>query len=338
MLLNSYGRKSKVEVLIYSPSLINVSGGARVILNWISAAIDMEWKVKVLTPDGLAPLWAPTNSFTTAPWDITPHSADLVIATVWWTAWECQKWQKKGIPTFHLVQEDEMLWAQSPQRRRVIKAAFHIIKTKVCVSRWVAGRVAAESDSVYVIPPPVSIPVAGARLNWGNPLVIGLSFRKELAKGWAITDNAVKAIKNTGAKFEYVAWGPGARSALQKSYKWILEPLRDIELIKIYDSCDIFLHTSWYEGFGLPPLEAMSRGAVVVVTRSGGVSEYAIHESNCLMADPGDVRGLKSCIERLAESPSLRETLSKKAVETAKFFNVDSFKYKAKKILSLVIS
>jgi glycosyltransferase involved in cell wall biosynthesis len=47
----------------------------------------------------------------------------------------------------------------------------------------------------------------------------------------------------------------------------------DQELIALYSLCDVFIFISLYEGFGLPPLEALSCGAKVVVSNTSSLPE-----------------------------------------------------------------
>lgn len=49
-----------------------------------------------------------------------------------------------------------------------------------------------------------------------------------------------------------------------------------------------------YEAWGMPVLEAMASGLAVVTTRCYGVTHFAEHGRNCLMADPGDHLGMPS--------------------------------------------
>ena len=92
----------------------------------------------------------------------------------------------------------------------------------------------------------------------------------------------------------------------------------DFELANLYRQATVFVFPSMFEGFGLPPLEAMACGTPVITTRCGGVSDFARHEENCLMVTPGDVNGLAEAILRLLGDPPLRRRLSDAAVDTAR--------------------
>ena len=76
----------------------------------------------------------------------------------------------------------------------------------------------------------------------------------------------------------------------------IIVPKSDNDVADVYRLADIFISTSWWEGFGLPPLEAMACGCAVICSKSGGVNEYAIDNYNCIMFEPKDENGLKNCL------------------------------------------
>ena len=71
----------------------------------------------------------------------------------------------------------------------------------------------------------------------------------------------------------------------QVPFEVIYRPTRQ-ELAQLYANCDIYVSASWWESFGLPPLEAMASGSVVVMTDSRGSRDYAIHNFNCLVVPP----------------------------------------------------
>jgi len=92
-------------------------------------------------------------------------------------------------------------------------------------------------------------------------------------------------------------------------------------LAELYASTDVFVSGSWYEGFALPPLEAMAIGTAVVTTDSGGVREYARHGYNCLMVPPRDHRAIAEAVLALLRQPDLRRRLGENGRRTALRFS-----------------
>lgn len=92
-------------------------------------------------------------------------------------------------------------------------------------------------------------------------------------------------------------------------------------LADLYKTCDLFVSSSWYEGFGLPALEAMACGAPVVLTDSGGVREYADPKSNCLLVPPKDPSALADAIYEVLSKPRLSDKFRKNGPATAARFN-----------------
>jgi glycosyltransferase involved in cell wall biosynthesis len=104
-------------------------------------------------------------------------------------------------------------------------------------------------------------------------------------------------------------------------FPFLLHP-NDVTLRLLYSSASVFLYPSRYEGFGLPPLEAMACGCPVVSTRVGAVPEYGQDGYNALLVDPGDVRGMAGRIEMLLDDSGLRQTLIAGGIETARLWSI----------------
>lgn len=71
----------------------------------------------------------------------------------------------------------------------------------------------------------------------------------------------------------------------------------------------VFVYPSLYEGFGFPPLEAMSVGTPVVSTRSGALAEVLSDES-AVLVDSGDLDGLAAGIERVVLGEEVAQRLA----------------------------
>lgn len=84
--------------------------------------------------------------------------------------------------------------------------------------------------------------------------------------------------------------------------------LTDAELAALYGAATCFVFPSLYEGFGLPPLEAMSFGCPVLVSREASLPEVC--GDAALYCDGYDVTDIAAGIAKLVDTPELRAELS----------------------------
>lgn len=104
-----------------------------------------------------------------------------------------------------------------------------------------------------------------------------------------------------------------------------------IETLRIfYDAAKIFVFPSLYEGFGLPPLEAMAHGTPVLTSNASSLPEVV--GSAAVMVNPENVFEIMRGMHRVLIDPLLREKLKQRGYEQAKKFSWDE---SAQKILSV---
>ena len=92
----------------------------------------------------------------------------------------------------------------------------------------------------------------------------------------------------------------------------------DSDLRALYSSCRASVYPSLYEGFGLPPLEAMACGAPVITSRIPVIMETS--EGAGILINPTNVPELTGALVQLLTSPGKREALSKAGLERAAQF------------------
>lgn len=85
-----------------------------------------------------------------------------------------------------------------------------------------------------------------------------------------------------------------------------------------YKSADIFLLTSWYEGWGMSAVEAMQYGAAVIMTDVGLAGEVIEDGNSGLVIPVGDKNALVGAILRLLENDVLRRNLIESAAKKVK--------------------
>ena len=95
--------------------------------------------------------------------------------------------------------------------------------------------------------------------------------------------------------------------------------LSDEELRALYSSCKVFVYPSLYEGFGLPPLEAMACGAPVVASRIAAHEETL--KDKARLIEPMDEPALAKAIIDLLEDERAREFLAKAGLAHATNFS-----------------
>jgi glycosyltransferase involved in cell wall biosynthesis len=92
----------------------------------------------------------------------------------------------------------------------------------------------------------------------------------------------------------------------------------DEDLPALYTLADLFVFPSLYEGFGLPPLEAMACGTPVVTSNVSSLPEVV--GDAALTVDPRDVGALANAMRRVLNEPSLRGAMVQRGLVQAQGF------------------
>ncbi|MBM4466901.1 MAG: glycosyltransferase family 4 protein, partial [Chloroflexi bacterium] len=91
------------------------------------------------------------------------------------------------------------------------------------------------------------------------------------------------------------------------------------ELPLWHNAAELFVYPSLYEGFGLPPLEAMACGTPVVAANTSSLPEVVGQAG--LTVDPLDVEGLAEAMRRALGDEALRQEMRERGLQRAKGFS-----------------
>ena len=122
--------------------------------------------------------------------------------------------------------------------------------------------------------------------------------------------NVMKELKEAGENIKLVVSGVGGnkddfeKSVEEAGISEIVEDtgfVTDKERDALYENCRLFLFPSTFEGFGMPPVEAMIKGAKVVTTKCGSIEE--ITNKKAIYVD--DPMSTKDWIEKIKEAEKM---------------------------------
>jgi len=97
--------------------------------------------------------------------------------------------------------------------------------------------------------------------------------------------------------------------------------ISDKELAKTYNLASIFVYPSFYEGFGIPPLEAMACGTPVIASNRSSIPEVC--GDAILYVDPDDTSDITNKIKTLIADENLQKVLVDKGLKKAKEYSWD---------------
>jgi glycosyltransferase involved in cell wall biosynthesis len=90
-------------------------------------------------------------------------------------------------------------------------------------------------------------------------------------------------------------------------------------LVYLYNSARLLVHPSFYEGFGLPPLEAMTCGTPTIVSNVSALPEVV--GDAAILIDPHDIDGLTVAMWRVLTDQDTRDNLIAKGLKRASMFS-----------------
>ncbi len=253
--------------------------------------------------------------------------ADVLIYTGWQTV-ELARDQpaSKGSKTY-FVQDYELLCTADSATRRRIEATY------VRDFRFIAiSSVVRETLLDYGIAPEATIPSGldhrlyrVSRPITRRPARVGFPARAARHKG---LQDALEALdltrKQSGvASLSTVAYGPARPLGLPDWLEFVEHPT-DADVASLLNDCSVFVLPSWYEGWGLPSVEAMACGAALVTYDNGGSRDYAIDGQTALVAETRSPLALAARVRRLLADDALRLRLADAGRSHVQLYRWDS--------------
>lgn len=325
--------KDKLEIT-YIMVWTKVCGGSKIILEYANRLAKKGHKINIVTYDEY-PDWYELSdkiNFVKVPEneDIEKYipNSDVVVPTSWKCIRKAIKANKGPVAFFeqggsHLFEIDRL----SEIKRKVVYDRMQLPPFIYTVSKYSAEKIeeiygksssiiynALESKIFYPREKErneneISITIVGSEdfkfKNVGEVLEV----IRELKEKYQIKLNWITQTEPKINKEE------GKNAIVNPEQKIIGDVLRNT---------DIYICNSEYESFGLPTLEAMTCGATVITTDTGGMRDFVIDRENALVIKHHNKEDMKEKIEMLINDKNLMHKMSQNGIATASKFNWDN--------------
>jgi len=118
-------------------------------------------------------------------------------------------------------------------------------------------------------------------------------------------------------------------------YVKILGWLDNKDLVGIYNLATVYCQPSFYEGFGLPVLEAMSCGTPVVAANTSSLPE--ISSEAAIMVDPHNINNMAEGLNNVLNNSLTAKMLSKRGLKQVEKFNWEKVAYETYRIYQKLV-
>jgi glycosyltransferase involved in cell wall biosynthesis len=255
------------------------------------------------SPTGTLPLWAPCRQV------VTIHDVFAAIEPAWF--------------------EPKVAWQLRTTQRRAAHAADAVIAVSESTRRDLIERYAVPAERIRVVyngvdharfrPAEVDAEAIARRFGVRYPFILCVGSLMPWRNAARLLRAAAR-LKSFGLLFVgRDIWGtdPTARLAAAHGWDWARFSgyVDDADLPALYAAASVFAYPSLYEGFGIPPVEAMACGTPVVASTAGALPE--VLGDAALLVDPYDEDALADALHTAANDSG---TLRRRGIERAARF------------------
>lgn len=312
---------------------LNISGGCKVLAQLANGLVRAHHKVELVIPYDAHIHYPLLCKITRVPKISKKYipKGDIVLANYYKTFHACYEAWPKQCVRYSMGYEPYYV----PDRNYAISTYQKKVPT-VTISRWLQKILWKEiGQSSTVIPPGLDLSVYYPQTNLSKPtsnekkILYVARHPKVLIKGYKDFVESMEIVKrNSQIPFKvYFICPENIRPPSYIQHK-IFRPISENSMADLYQTADLFVSTSWLEGFSLPPLEAMACGTPVVTTNSGGITDFCIQKKTALIVKKQNPNAIANGIITLLHNQTLAKQLSIHGLEMAQQYSLAQFTQK----------
>ncbi len=246
---------------------------------------------------------------------------DIAVATHWSTVNPLMEINKDmDIKLVYFVQDFEPdFYEEDSEYYKKALATYDIIETKIVKSGWLKNLLKNFEGNVYHIPLGLDTDNFYDKQIERNIHVISHARPSSERRNFPMLKEVFNRLKNEDENINLGVYGTNySPEDFEVEVKDFGVLNGSMEVADALNQSVILLDVSTFQGFGRPGLEAMACNTATVLTRNGGITEYAKHKYNTLLVNPFDTDEIIRNIQTLLKNHQLRNKLTKNGLKTSK--------------------
>lgn len=251
--------------------------------------------------------------------------SDVIVATQWSTAplvADLVQTGRGGVGVYFLQDYESWFFPADDQVSRAkVMATYQLLHHKIVMSDWLKGMLEKDGYSATKIHLGMNLSIFYPRSvrETRHPIVLAMARPRTPWRGFPHIIEGLKQVKNALPEVEIVLFGDDlSKHKIPFAYRDEGIITNQNKLAELYSAADVYLDGSDFQGFGRPALEAMACGTACVLTKVGGVTEYAQDGFNCLLVPPKQPEAFAQAIIKVLSDADLKENLVQGGLVTAR--------------------
>ena len=204
----------------------------------------------------------------------------------------------------------------------VVELTWRLPLNRIVIAPWLQAKAKSLGVTSTLVPnavDPANFPV-GPSIKNRPPQVLSLVS----SQPWKRTDLVVEvmaSLHTANPNVKLAAFGVGRKPRGFPEFITYHQNPSANQLRRLYQASRIYMCTSDYEGFGLPPAEAMLSGAAIVSTDNHGVRSFA--DEAAIFVPIGDAASLRDAVQHLLENEVDCENLAARGTRKIRKWSIE---------------